>query len=95
MSTEDDVEVRRLSVTNHSDRPREIEVTSYAEVVLGPPADDLAALTKCRADACATKTRDCSLSSPEGGEGWGEEAEACFGSDAVSLSRSGGGRERK
>ena len=42
VSTEDDVEVRRLAVTNHSDRPREIEVTSYAEIVLAPPADDLA-----------------------------------------------------
>jgi cyclic beta-1,2-glucan synthetase len=42
VSIEDDVEVRRLTVTNHSDRPREIEVTSYAEIVLAPPADDLA-----------------------------------------------------
>jgi cyclic beta-1,2-glucan synthetase len=42
VSTEDDVEVRRLSVTNQSDRDREIEVTSYAEIVLAPPADDLA-----------------------------------------------------
>ncbi len=42
VSTEDDVEVRRLTLTNHSDRPREIEVTSYAEVVLAPAADDLA-----------------------------------------------------
>jgi cyclic beta-1,2-glucan synthetase len=42
VSTEDDVEVRRLAVTNQSDRPREIEVTSYAEIVLAPPADDLA-----------------------------------------------------
>ncbi len=42
VSTEDDVEVRRLSLTNHSDRPREIEVTSYAEIVLAPAADDLA-----------------------------------------------------
>ncbi|HEY6546386.1 MAG TPA: glucoamylase family protein, partial [Vicinamibacteria bacterium] len=42
VSTEDDVEVRRLAVTNHSDRPREIEVTSYAEIVLAAPADDLA-----------------------------------------------------
>ncbi len=42
VSNEDDVEVRRLSVTNHSDRPREIEITSYAEIVLAPPADDLA-----------------------------------------------------
>ena len=42
VSTEDDVEVRRLTVTNHGDRPREIEVTSYAEIVLAPAADDLA-----------------------------------------------------
>ncbi len=42
VSTEDDVEVRRLAVTNHSDRPREIEITSYVEIVLAPPADDLA-----------------------------------------------------
>jgi cyclic beta-1,2-glucan synthetase len=42
VSPEDDVEVRRLSLTNRSDREREIEVTSYAEVVLAPPADDLA-----------------------------------------------------
>jgi cyclic beta-1,2-glucan glucanotransferase len=41
VSNEDDVEVRRLAVTNHSDRPREIEITSYAEIVLAPPADDL------------------------------------------------------
>jgi cyclic beta-1,2-glucan synthetase len=42
VSTEDDVEVRRLAVTNHSLRPRELEITSYAEIVLAPPADDLA-----------------------------------------------------
>jgi cyclic beta-1,2-glucan synthetase len=42
VSNEDDVEVRRLALTNHSDRPREIEVTSYAEIVLGAQADDLA-----------------------------------------------------
>jgi len=42
VSTEDDVEVRRLTVTNRSDRPRELEVTSYAEIVLAPAAADLA-----------------------------------------------------
>jgi cyclic beta-1,2-glucan synthetase len=42
VSPEDDVEVRRLTVTNQGDRPRELEVTSYAEIVLAPPADDLA-----------------------------------------------------
>jgi cyclic beta-1,2-glucan synthetase len=42
VSAEDDVEVRRLSITNRGDRPREIEVTSYAEIVLARPEDDLA-----------------------------------------------------
>jgi cyclic beta-1,2-glucan synthetase len=42
VSPEDDVEVRRLEVTNHGDRPRELEITSYAEIVLAPAADDLA-----------------------------------------------------
>ncbi|HEY6103109.1 MAG TPA: glucoamylase family protein [bacterium] len=42
VSPEDDVEVRRLSVTNSGDRTREIEVTSYVELALAPPADDLA-----------------------------------------------------
>ena len=37
VSSEDDVEVRRLSITNHGERPREIEVTSYAEIVLAVP----------------------------------------------------------
>ncbi|HET9652412.1 MAG TPA: glucoamylase family protein, partial [Usitatibacter sp.] len=40
VSPEDDIELRRVRVTNRSRRPREIEVTSYAEVVLAPPADD-------------------------------------------------------
>jgi cyclic beta-1,2-glucan synthetase len=42
VSPEDDAEVRRVSITNLGMRPREIEVTSYAEVVLAPPADDTA-----------------------------------------------------
>ena len=42
VSTEDDVEVRRLTVTNQSDRPRELEVTSYAEIALASVAEDLA-----------------------------------------------------
>jgi cyclic beta-1,2-glucan synthetase len=42
VSPEDDVEVRRLSITNRGDRPQEIEVTSYAEIVLTRPEDDLA-----------------------------------------------------
>ncbi len=42
VSTEDDVEVRRLTVTNHGDRARELEITSYAEIALAAVADDLA-----------------------------------------------------
>ena len=41
VSTEDDVEVRRLAVTNQSDRPRELEVTSYAEIALASVGEDL------------------------------------------------------
>ena len=42
VSPENDVEIRRLQVTNHGDRARELEITSYAEIVLAPAADDLA-----------------------------------------------------
>jgi cyclic beta-1,2-glucan synthetase len=42
VSAEDNAEMRRVSVANYSTRPREIELTSYAEVVIGPRADDLA-----------------------------------------------------
>jgi cyclic beta-1,2-glucan synthetase len=40
VSPEDDVEVRRIHITNRSRSPREIEVTSYAEVVLASSAAD-------------------------------------------------------
>jgi cyclic beta-1,2-glucan synthetase len=42
VSAEDNAEMRRVSVANYSTRAREIEFTSYAEVVLAPRADDLA-----------------------------------------------------
>ena len=42
VSSEDDAEVRRVSVTNFGSRTREIEVTSYAEIVLALPASDAA-----------------------------------------------------
>ena len=42
VSPEDDAEMRRVSITNRGSRTREIEVTSYAEVVLAPPAADAA-----------------------------------------------------
>jgi len=42
VSPEDDVEIRRVTLTNQSSRLRHIEVTSYAEVVLAPLTADLA-----------------------------------------------------
>ena len=42
VSPEDDVEIRRVTLSNHSSRTRQIEVTSYAEVVLAPLNADLA-----------------------------------------------------
>jgi cyclic beta-1,2-glucan synthetase len=42
VSPEDDVEIRRVTLTNLSRRPRRLEVTSYAEVVLAPLNADLA-----------------------------------------------------
>ncbi len=42
VSPEDDAEVRRISITNHGVRTREIELTSYAEIALAAQADDQA-----------------------------------------------------
>jgi cyclic beta-1,2-glucan synthetase len=40
VSPEDDIELRRVTLTNRSETPRTIEVTSYAEVVLATQAQD-------------------------------------------------------
>ncbi len=42
VSPEDDVELRRITITNRSPVMRQIEITSYAEVVLARPDADLA-----------------------------------------------------
>ncbi len=42
VSPEDDAELRRVSLTNSGLRTREIELTSYAEIVLAPPGADAA-----------------------------------------------------
>ena len=42
VSAEDDVEVRRVTVRNHGLRIREVELTSYAELVLTSAVSDLA-----------------------------------------------------
>jgi cellobiose phosphorylase len=40
VSPEDDIEMRRLNLSNHSDQVRTLEITSYAEVVLASAASD-------------------------------------------------------
>ena len=40
VSPEDDAELRRITITNRSETPRTIDITSYAEVVLATPAAD-------------------------------------------------------
>lgn len=40
VSPEDDIELRRIRITNRSRQRREIEITSYAEVVIAPMAAD-------------------------------------------------------
>ena len=42
VSAEDDSEVRRLTISNAGSRTREIEITSYAELALGPQDADIA-----------------------------------------------------
>jgi cyclic beta-1,2-glucan synthetase len=42
VSTEDDVEVRRITIRNHGTRIRELDVTSYAEIVLTSAMTDFA-----------------------------------------------------
>ena len=42
VSPEDDIEMRRVCITNRSDIRRTIEITSYTEVVLAPAASDIA-----------------------------------------------------
>ena len=44
VSPEEDAEVRRVSITNHGGRTREIDVTSYIELALARPNDDAAHL---------------------------------------------------
>jgi len=41
VSPEDDAEVRRISLTNHGTRTRELELTSYAELSLTRQSDDM------------------------------------------------------
>lgn len=40
VSPEDDIEMRRIHITNRSGRRKNLDITSYAEVVIGVAADD-------------------------------------------------------
>ncbi len=40
VSPEDDIEMRRVHLTNLSSKRRTLDITTYAEVVIAPPADD-------------------------------------------------------
>ena len=42
VAAEDDTELRRITITNWSSRKRDIELTSYVELALGPHAADVA-----------------------------------------------------
>jgi cellobiose phosphorylase len=42
VAAEDDIEIRRVTLLNHSKRPRRIELTSYNELALAPHAADRA-----------------------------------------------------
>jgi cyclic beta-1,2-glucan glucanotransferase len=63
VSPEDDVELRRVSVTNHGNAPRSLELTSYAEVVLGSADADLAhpAFSNLFIETAAIPERDALL----------------------------------
>ncbi len=41
VAPEEDVEIRRITLTNHGDRLRRLSLTSYGEVILAPHAADL------------------------------------------------------
>jgi cyclic beta-1,2-glucan synthetase len=42
VSPEQPVDIRRITLTNHDSRPRELEITSYVEIALSPHRGDLA-----------------------------------------------------
>ena len=42
VSAEDDAEVRQITLTNKGNRKREVQITSYSEIVLAPQANDVA-----------------------------------------------------
>jgi cyclic beta-1,2-glucan synthetase len=93
VSSEDDIELRRLRITNRAATRRHIEVTSYAEVVLAPPAADalhpafsnLFVQTEIRRERqailCTRRPRSAAERSP-----WMFHLMAVHGGDAGELS---------
>jgi cellobiose phosphorylase len=61
VSPEDDIELRRITLTNRGRTPRTIELTSYAEVVLAPPRRmrniRRSAICSCRPRSCVSRRR--------------------------------------
>ncbi|MCU0463544.1 MAG: cellobiose phosphorylase [Anaerolineae bacterium] len=46
VAADDDIEIRKITFINHSDRPRRLRVTSYGEVLLAPQAERHPAFNK-------------------------------------------------
>jgi len=65
VSPEDNAEIRRISITNHSEHIRTVELTSYFEVVLSPPNEDAAhpAFSKLFVKTEFVKEHECLLAS--------------------------------
>ncbi len=86
VSTEDDAELRRITLTNESSRTREIEITSYAEIVLNEQAADEAhpAFSNMFVETEYVAQKQTLLArrrprSVEDAEVWGAETVAVFG----------------
>ena len=91
VSPEDDVELRRITITNRSSVARVIEVTSYAEVVLATPEADAAHpgfQQSLRANRIRAKILRHSLHAPRPFPG--RKAAVAAASDGGSGRRTGG-----
>jgi cyclic beta-1,2-glucan synthetase len=71
VSPEDDAELRRVSITNHTHRPQTVELTSYAEIVLAPAEADLAhpAFSNLFVETIAVPDRDALVATRRPREG--------------------------
>ncbi|HTQ12156.1 MAG TPA: glucoamylase family protein, partial [Fimbriimonadaceae bacterium] len=88
VSPEDDAEVWRVTLINRSSRPREIELTTYAELALAPHANDRShqAFNKLFIETAMVRDLDCLLAwrrerSPDEPQIW---AAQLFGTSARS-----------